>query len=177
MAKPRLKVYRTQMGFAEAIVAAPNQKAALDAWGARQNLFAEGLADVATEAGTVEAAIAKPGVVLQRAVGSTAAFQEQLGKGPAVPEAKPKSRAKPKSASYRSKIKPPPDRTAVSAAEKRLLDIDSREQAALGELSTRRDELDGQEAEIGKVAAKDRQAAQKALVGARAAYKAAGGRE
>ena len=70
MAKPRRKVYRTRRGFAEAVVAAPNQKAALDAWGARQNLFIEGLADVAEDVGAVGAAIAKSGVVLQRPVGS-----------------------------------------------------------------------------------------------------------
>ena len=77
MAKPRLKVYRAQMGFAEAIVAAPSQKAALQAWGARQNLFAEGLATVAEDAEEVGAATAKPGVVLQRPGG----IEERLQRG------------------------------------------------------------------------------------------------
>ena len=30
---PKLKVYRTPIGFHDAYVAAPSQKAALDAWG------------------------------------------------------------------------------------------------------------------------------------------------
>ena len=37
--KPKLKVYSTPIGFHDALVAAPSQKAALEAWGAGTNLF------------------------------------------------------------------------------------------------------------------------------------------
>lgn len=43
---PRLKVFRAQMGFFDSVIAAPSQKAALEAWGARQDLFHEGFAAV-----------------------------------------------------------------------------------------------------------------------------------
>ena len=86
MAKARLKVYQTQMGFAEAIVAASNQKAALNAWGTHQNLFAEGMASITEDAEAVEAASAKPGVVLQRPAGSKAAYKEHLSGAPALPK-------------------------------------------------------------------------------------------
>ena len=53
MAKPRkskLKVFRTPIGFHDAYVAAPSQKAALEAWGSDSNLFAAGAAELVTDA-------------------------------------------------------------------------------------------------------------------------------
>ena len=44
-----LKVFRTPIGFHDAYVAAPSQKAALEAWGVRQDLFKEGQAAVADD--------------------------------------------------------------------------------------------------------------------------------
>ena len=46
----RLKVYRTELGFFDTVVAAPNQSAALEAWGVHQNLFAEHRAAVTADA-------------------------------------------------------------------------------------------------------------------------------
>ena len=43
--KSKLKVFRTPIGFHDAYVAAPSQKAALEAWGAEGNLFAQGIAE------------------------------------------------------------------------------------------------------------------------------------
>lgn len=72
----RLKVFQARLGFFDAVIAAPSQKAALEAWGVSQDLFHEGLAALAREAGAVEAALARPGVVLRRAAGSRAPFSE-----------------------------------------------------------------------------------------------------
>lgn len=72
--KPRLKVYAAAAGFSEAVVAAPSQKAALQAWGARDDYFAHGVARVVDDAETVAAALAQPGVVLKRPVGSAEDF-------------------------------------------------------------------------------------------------------
>ena len=47
--KQRLKVYSTPIGFDDALVAAPNRKAALEAWGAGTNLFSQGAAHVVTD--------------------------------------------------------------------------------------------------------------------------------
>ena len=41
--KLKLKVFRTPIGFHDAYVAAPSQKAALEAWGADSNIFAQTL--------------------------------------------------------------------------------------------------------------------------------------
>jgi len=66
----KLKVFRTHLGFYDLIVAAPSQKAALEAWGASPHLFSQGFAAVETDPRLVGAALKKPGVVLRRQFGS-----------------------------------------------------------------------------------------------------------
>lgn len=51
-------------------------KAALEAWGSETNLFHQGFARETEDPAIVAAAIARPGVVLRRPVGSNAAFSE-----------------------------------------------------------------------------------------------------
>jgi hypothetical protein len=69
--KPRLKVYSTPIGFHDALVAAPNQKAALEAWGAGTNLFSQGAAHVVTDPKLVKEPLEKPGRVIKVPRGST----------------------------------------------------------------------------------------------------------
>ncbi|RYF95071.1 MAG: hypothetical protein EON95_02905 [Caulobacteraceae bacterium] len=67
MAKGPLRTYTAEIdGLNQWIVAAPNQKAALEAFGVHQNLFAQGLADVTREPELIKAANAQPGVPLKR---------------------------------------------------------------------------------------------------------------
>jgi hypothetical protein len=73
----RLKVYRTHLGFYDAIVAAPSQKAALDAWGVHQNLFQNGMASVVGDDEIIRLAKSRPGVVLRRMFGSRDKFAEK----------------------------------------------------------------------------------------------------
>jgi hypothetical protein len=73
---PKLKVFRTHLGFYDVIVAAPSQKAALEAWGAGSNLFVHGFASVVADPALTEAALRKPGVVLKRQFGSQGEFSE-----------------------------------------------------------------------------------------------------
>lgn len=99
MAKTRaLKVYKTSIGFHDAYVAAPSQKAALDAWGSDKNLFARGVAEIVTDPKLVKDALAQPGVVIRKLRGTPA---EQIA---ALPKARPKS-GKPKSEA-KPKLKP-----------------------------------------------------------------------
>lgn len=74
MAGKNLKVYRTHSGFYDAVVAAPSQKAALEAWGINQNLFARGLASVVGDDEIIKLAKSQPGVVLRRIYGSKDKF-------------------------------------------------------------------------------------------------------
>jgi hypothetical protein len=73
----KLKTYVTSVGFFDLAIAAPSMKAALEAWGSNTNLFHQGFAREINEASVVEATLAKPGVVLRRAVGSNKPFEEE----------------------------------------------------------------------------------------------------
>ena len=85
---PRLKVFRTHLGFYDVVVAAPSQKAALEAWGAGSNLFAHGFASIVTDPELAKAALRKPGVVLKRQFGSQGEFSES-GESLHAPKASP----------------------------------------------------------------------------------------
>lgn len=54
-------------------------KAALEAWGSNSNLFHQGFAKEARDPAIIAAAMARPGVVLRRAVGSNDTFQQNAG--------------------------------------------------------------------------------------------------
>jgi hypothetical protein len=72
----KLKTYQTSQGFYDLAIAAPSMKAALEAWGASSNLFHQGFAKESEDSKVIAAAMAKPGIVLRRPVGSNAAFGE-----------------------------------------------------------------------------------------------------
>lgn len=94
----KLKTYQTSLGFYDQAVAAPSMKAALDAWGAKSNLFHQGIAKETDDADIVAATMAAPGVVLRRPVGSDGPFTEhaELPTDLAEDEDKPRSRSRPK---------------------------------------------------------------------------------
>jgi hypothetical protein len=93
----KLKTYQTSLGFYDQAVAAPSMKAALDAWGAKSNLFHQGVAKETDDPDIVAATMAAPGIVLRRPVGSDGAFTEhaELPTDLAGDEGKPKSRSRP----------------------------------------------------------------------------------
>jgi type IV secretory pathway VirB10-like protein len=63
-------------GFFDLAVAAPSMKAALEAWGSKNNLFHQGFAKVSDDPVVIKTTMAKPGVVLRRPVGTNAPFTE-----------------------------------------------------------------------------------------------------
>ena len=72
----KLKTFTTSAGFFDLAVAAPSMKAALEAWGSKNNLFQHGFAKVSEDPKIVAATMAHPGVVLRRPVGSNGVFSE-----------------------------------------------------------------------------------------------------
>jgi hypothetical protein len=125
---PRLKVYATHIGFHEAIVAAPNQKAALAAWDIGENLFATGAASVTEETSAVEAATAEPGVVMRRLAGSKEAWR-RASEAPSLPEAPRGGRKKTST--------PPPDRSRLDAAKAALRELEDGFEKAEAEFDAR----------------------------------------
>ena len=72
----KLKTYTTSAGFFDLAVAAPSMKAALEAWGSKNNLFQHGFAKISEDPKIVAVTMAHPGVVLRRPVGSNGTFSE-----------------------------------------------------------------------------------------------------
>ena len=135
MAKARtqkLKVFRTPIGFHDAIVAAPSQKAALEAWGAESNLFAQGAAEVVEEPGLIEAALAQPGEVIRVLRGSKDEQIAALARMPARQRATRPSPAPPARGKGAKAAKPKrpakPSRVDVARAEEAIEELD-KEQA------------------------------------------------
>ncbi len=162
-----LKVFRAHLGFYDTAVAAPSRAAALKAWGSRQNLFREGVASETKDPQAVTAALAKPGVVLRRPVGSNAPFSEnpglpQIPKAPKkTPPAKTQAKSQPpepppRREPPRLRLVPPPkpqpaprpqprpqvSRAPVEAAEKALAALKDEEQRARAALEERKAALD-----------------------------------
>ena len=114
-----LKVYRTPIGFHDAYVAAPSQKAALAAWGSDANLFARGVAEVVTDPALTAEPLASPGTIIKRLRGSAA---EQLAAAPAISKVE-------KSAPNRPTAQRP-GRAALDQAEAALAEAEERHRAA-----------------------------------------------
>lgn len=90
--KRPLKVFRTSVGFEDAYIAAPSQKAALAAWGAKGNLFARGAAEVVTDPALAKAALERPGEVIRVPRGTAAEHLAAAGGGKSQSARGPKPR-------------------------------------------------------------------------------------
>lgn len=122
---PKLKVFRTPIGFHDAYVAAPSQKAAMEAWGTDKDLFARGEAELVTDPALTAEPLASPGVVVKRIRGTAAEQIAALGEGkPSGQRRKIKQDAEPQ----KRKPAPRPKRTALDAAE-RVLEVAEARQA------------------------------------------------
>jgi len=148
----QLKVYRTPIGFHDAYVAAPSQKAALAAWGSDADLFARGVAEVVTDPALTKAPLASPGTVVRRSRGSAGDHFAALPKrqaraprkaaaasdAPSAPARTPARAAKPKPAPRPS---PRPSRAKLDAAEAALDAADRRHRDELAALRRREEAL------------------------------------
>ena len=124
--KQKLKVFRTPIGFHDAYVAAPSQKAALKAWGADGNLFAQGIAEQVTDPELMRAALASPGEVIRRLRGSEAEHFEALGE-----QKLPKKRVQMAGRAKPAPRPPKPSRAALDEAEEALEAAGKRHRAEL----------------------------------------------
>lgn len=119
----QLKVFRTSTGFHDAYVAAPSQKAALEAWGADANLFARGVAEQVTDPALTVEPLKRPGEVIRVSRGDLSAQLKALGgkkapaKKKASPEPEPEAPPKPVKPKKR---KPAPSRARLDKAEAAL---------------------------------------------------------
>jgi hypothetical protein len=155
----KLKTYQTSLGFYDQAVAAPSMKAALEAWGAKSNLFHQGIATETDDPDIVAATMASPGVVLRRPVGSNGPFTEHSELPTDLAEGGAK--AKPK-----SKSKKPPAKTARKQSRK-IDEGETRKAAAAFEKEERRREAERRKEEAAR--ARERVRRDKAVATAQAA--------
>jgi hypothetical protein len=151
----KLKVYRTPIGFHDAYVAAPSQKAAIEAWGSDKDVFQRGRAELVTDPELAEEPLANPGKVIKRLRGTEAEQLAALGEteaAPSAPRRKPGPRSaartgprlspgngktKTKSQAPPPKPKPRPSRARLDEAEQALAAAEARHEEALKGLRER----------------------------------------
>jgi len=150
----KLKVFRTPIGFHDAYVAAPSQKAALDAWGAGSNLFASGSAERVEDPELMRDPLADPGKVIRRLRGTFAEHVAALPKDdaknapkresakPSKPGKKARVGARMSTTSLPPRPNPRPDRTPLDRAEAALAMIETQHAEAMADLARRQAELD-----------------------------------
>ena len=168
----KLKVFRTSTGFHDAYVAAPSRKAALAAWGAEADLFARGVAEEVTDSELAAEPLRRPGEVIKLSRGDLATQLKALGprkkkaKGTDVHPAASKPRTG-------ARLKPPPRRDKVDAAEAALKGARGRHEAEAKTLEDRRDLLDRQLAALRAKQAKEAARLERKRDEAREAYREA----
>jgi hypothetical protein len=142
---PKLKVYRTPIGFHDAYVAAPSMKAALKAWGTTKNLFSRGAAEVVTDAKLTKEPLARPGEVIKRARGSAAEHRKAAGSGD-------KAAGKGKAAAERKPAKRPPrpDRKPLEKAEQALSAAQQQHERARADIDRRLEAMQAKRRELVK---------------------------
>lgn len=150
MAMAKLKVFRTPIGFHDAYVAAPSQKAALAAWGADADLFARGAAEKVTDPALMEAPLADPGKIVKVSRGGEADHFRAVDEGRARKSRRPAPRASQPSPapavrappSPRKRPKPRPSRAELDRAEDALAQEDAAYVQRLADIAARKRALD-----------------------------------
>ena len=169
----QLKVFSTPAGFVNAVVAAPSQKAALEAWGVRENVFANGSATVVTDPELIARALETPGQIVRVPIGSDEAILKGAKRPPQLKaEPAPTARAKHRA---EAPPPPPPDRSALTKAEKVLAAAEQKRTSELGRLDEELHALE--EKRRGRAAKLDEEVASAGSARDAAArrYRAAGG--
>jgi hypothetical protein len=126
-----LKVFRTPIGFHDAYVAAPSQKAALEAWGADANLFARGAAEQVTDPHLTKEPLAQPGKVIKRPRASAAEHFASLAKAQPKAVKADSKKAEPKTRAKQRAPRPRPSRKALDEAEEALAQQQDAAQSAM----------------------------------------------
>jgi hypothetical protein len=167
-----LKVYRTPIGFHDAYVAAPTQKAALAAWGSGHDLFARGQVEIVTDPALTDAPLATPGTVVKRLRGTAA---EQVAALPRSPKPKPKpNRAAETAAKPAARPRVPrPDRAALEKAEAALAELEARAASALAALAKEEAALTAKRRRLEAEQRHDRDRVEAEVLAARKAYETA----
>ena len=166
----KLRVFRTPIGFHDAYVAAPSQKAALEAWGSDSNLFASGAAEAVTDPVLMKEPLARPGEVVRRLRGTADEQVAALGKAAKTKEAGSRIKS---GMTNQAKTSPRPSRAAVDKAEGALAKAEARHKAALDRLRAEEAALQDRRRAVERKQRGEREALGEAVDEARERYRAA----
>jgi hypothetical protein len=172
-----LKVFRTPIGFHDAYVAAPSQKAALEAWGADSNIFAQGIAEQVTDPELMEEPLTRPGEVIRRVRGSAeehlAAASAEERRRPARPSPRPQPLPIKGRGVKKPKPKPKPSRTELDAAEEALEKAEKEQRKTLGKIDERIQQLERERRDLQRKQERERDKLEDKVERARSAYQRA----
>ena len=169
--KQALKVFRTPIGFHDAYVAAPSQKAALAAWGSSADLFARGVAERVTDEALMREPLASPGTVVRRLREGDA---DALAEGDTPKRKKPAGRAKAKRpAKPRRDPGPRPSRADLASAEEALDQLRSQQEHEEADLRDREKAIERERRDLDRSHQRDLAAAEAAVEQARRDHSAA----
>ena len=169
MAKgPKLKVYRLPIGFHDAYVAAPSQKAAIEAWGSDKDVFTRGRAELVEDPKLTGEPLARPGEVVKRLRGTAeeqvAALGETPPPAPGTKKEKGGQAGKTAKATGKApkppkpkKVKPRPSRAELDEAGAALEAAEARHEAAIRELRDREAALARERKALEKAQARERE--------------------
>jgi len=167
----KLKVFRTPIGFHDAYVAAPSQKAAIEAWGSGKDVFQRGEAELVTDPKLTAEPLANPGKIIKRLRGTA---EEQLAALPRDKPKAPKRAEKPSAPSEKPRTrparKPVPSRQPLTEAEEAIDAAEADYDAKLERLRDQEARLKAERAEIEKARARALKQLEAARDKAKAAY-------
>jgi len=169
--RAKLKVYSTPIGFHDALVAAPSQKEALEAWGAGTNLFSQGSAHVVTDPKLTTVPLDHPGQVVKVLRGSEAEQLAALGKQKLPARTPPrKAEVLPKKSRKR---RPKPSRAALTRAEAALEKVERKQAGEREKLDEQVKMLERRRRDLQRRQARERDKARERVEDARATYNTA----
>ncbi len=172
--KQKLKVYCTPIGFHNALVAAPSQKAALEAWGADSNLFAQGNAEVVDDPQLTKVPLEHPGQVVKVLRGTEAEQLAAVGKKASAKRAKSAKAPKAEIVPKKPKVRPrKPSRAALTRAEKAMERIEKRHAGEEKRLNEQLKALESKIRDSRRRHERERDKAQEKLENERSKYKTA----
>ena len=176
----KLKVFKLPIGFHDAYVAAPSQKAAAEAWGTDVAVFARGEAELVTDPKLSEEPLASPGKVIKRLRGTAEEQIAALGSQEAPAKArKGKPAEARKAGAHVSKTprapppKPRPSRAALDEAEAALAEAETAQAEARREYAEREAALARDRAALEKKGREERERLEARRDKAEAAYEEA----
>jgi hypothetical protein len=168
--KQKLKVFRTPIGFHDAYVAAPSRKAALEAWGADSNIFAQGIAEEVIDPTLMEEPLAEPGKVIRRVRASAEEHFAELERRAPKKKVARKEKDGGNVVELKPKSKPKPSRDEVDAADEALEKAGKKQRRKLAEIDETMRELELRRRELQREYEKERDSLERRRDKAKSAY-------